>query len=26
LGHVLKDFDVPQAREIVRRGLIWASH
>lgn len=25
LGHVLADFDVPQAREIVRRGLLWAS-
>lgn len=25
LGHVLKDFDVPEAREIVRRGLIWAT-
>lgn len=25
LGHVAKDFDVPQAREIVRRGLIWAT-
>ncbi|MGJ3237977.1 MAG: ThuA domain-containing protein [Anaerolineae bacterium] len=25
LGHVLTDFDVPQAREIVRRGLLWAS-
>ncbi len=24
LGHVAKDFDVPQAREIVRRGLLWA--
>ena len=26
LGHVVKDFDVPQAREIVRRGMLWASH
>ncbi len=26
LGHVRKDFDVPEAREIVRRGLLWASH
>ncbi|MEQ8675133.1 MAG: ThuA domain-containing protein [Aggregatilineales bacterium] len=26
LGHVLADFDVPEAREIVRRGLLWASH
>jgi uncharacterized protein len=25
LGHVAKDFDVPEAREIVRRGLIWAT-
>jgi len=25
LGHVAKDFEVPQAREIVRRGLLWAS-
>lgn len=25
LGHLAKDFDVPQAREIVRRGLIWAT-
>jgi type 1 glutamine amidotransferase len=25
LGHVAKDFDVPGAREIVRRGLLWAS-
>ena len=25
LGHVAKDFDVPQARELVRRGLLWAS-
>ncbi len=25
LGHVAKDFDVPQAREIVRRGLLWAA-
>ncbi len=25
LGHVAKDFDVPEAREIVRRGLLWAS-
>ncbi|MFN2140588.1 MAG: ThuA domain-containing protein [Candidatus Promineifilaceae bacterium] len=24
LGHVAADFDVPEAREIVRRGLIWA--
>jgi uncharacterized protein len=25
LGHVAKDFDVPQAREMVRRGLRWAT-
>jgi len=25
LGHVAKDFDVPEAREITRRGLIWAT-
>lgn len=25
LGHVLKDFDVPEAREIVRRGMLWAA-
>ncbi len=24
LGHVAKDFDVPEARELVRRGLLWA--
>jgi type 1 glutamine amidotransferase len=25
LGHVAKDFDVPQAREIQRRGMHWAA-
>lgn len=25
LGHVAADFDVPEAREIVRRGLLWAA-
>jgi type 1 glutamine amidotransferase len=25
LGHVAKDFDVPEARELVRRGLLWAT-
>lgn len=25
LGHVAKDFDVEEAREITKRGLIWAS-
>lgn len=25
LGHQLVDFDVPEARELVRRGLLWAS-
>jgi uncharacterized protein len=24
-GHVVDDFNVPEAREIVRRGLLWAS-
>jgi type 1 glutamine amidotransferase len=26
LGHVASDFDVPEAREIVKRGLLWAAH
>ena len=25
VGHVAADFDVPEAREIVRRGMLWAS-
>ena len=25
LGHIAKDFDVPEAREIVRRGILWAA-
>ena len=25
LGHVVKDFDVPEAKEIVRRGMLWAT-
>jgi type 1 glutamine amidotransferase len=25
LGHVAVDFDVPEAREITRRGLLWAT-
>jgi type 1 glutamine amidotransferase len=25
LGHVAKDFDVPEARAIVERGILWAS-
>ncbi|MFA6294677.1 MAG: ThuA domain-containing protein, partial [Victivallales bacterium] len=25
LGHVAKDFDVPELKEIVRRGMIWAA-
>ncbi len=25
LGHVAKDFDVPEAKEIVERGMLWAS-
>jgi type 1 glutamine amidotransferase len=24
LGHVASDFAVPEAREIIRRGLLWA--
>lgn len=24
-GHTYKDFDVPEAREIVKRGMLWAS-
>ena len=24
-GHTYKDFDVPEAKEIVKRGLLWAS-
>ena len=23
LGHGVKDFDVPEAKEVVRRGLLW---
>lgn len=26
LGHVASDFDVPEARTIVQRGLLWAAH
>lgn len=26
LGHVYQDFDVPEAREMVKRCLLWASH
>jgi type 1 glutamine amidotransferase len=26
LGHVAADFDVPEAREIVKRGMLWAAH
>ena len=26
LGHVSADFDVPEARTIVQRGLLWAAH
>ena len=26
LGHVVKDFDVPEAREIALRGMRWATH
>lgn len=25
LGHVAKDFEVPEAKEIVERGMLWAS-
>jgi len=25
LGHVASDFDVPEVREIQRRGLLWAT-
>jgi type 1 glutamine amidotransferase len=25
LGHVAADFNVPEAREIVERGLLWAA-
>ena len=25
LGHVTSDFDVPEAKEIVRRGMLWAT-
>ena len=25
LGHVASDFDVPEAKEMVKRGLLWAS-
>lgn len=25
LGHVAADFDVPEAREILRRGMVWAA-
>jgi uncharacterized protein len=25
LGHVAKDFDVPEAKEITKRGLLWAT-
>ncbi len=25
LGHVAADFNVPEAREIMRRGLLWAT-
>ena len=25
LGHLAKDFDLPEARELVRRGMLWAS-
>lgn len=24
-GHTVKDFDIPQAREVMRRGMLWAA-
>ena len=26
LGHVAKDFDVPEALTIITRGMLWAAH
>jgi hypothetical protein len=26
VGHVAADFNVPEAREIVKRGILWAAH
>ena len=26
LGHIAKDFEVPEALEIMKRGMLWASH
>ena len=26
LGHVAADFDVPEVREIMQRGILWAMH
>ncbi len=26
IGHAASDFNVPQAREIVKRGMLWAAH
>ena len=26
LGHVAADFNVPEARKIVERGMLWAAH
>ncbi|MCB1969570.1 MAG: ThuA domain-containing protein, partial [Geminicoccaceae bacterium] len=25
LGHVAAEFDIPQMKEILRRGLLWAA-
>ncbi len=25
LGHVAKDFDVPELQEIMKRGILWAA-
>jgi len=26
LGHKAKDFNVPEAQEIMKRGMLWACH
>jgi len=26
LCHVAKDFEVPEAKEIIKRGMLWAAH
>ena len=25
VGHVARDFDVPEAKELVKRGILWAA-